>query len=124
MEELVGRSRWRKLQVDVGQRMALIRADTKAVLAERKTLFVACDNDFVEEFQGDRRPVFVGVLDQCTDFKPAFLVKLHPDGLRLVPEDEAKELAGFDDVRFQIDRGLQQKVFMRTRQTTLECQTA
>lgn len=101
--EAVGRTVIKKLRRSLRlilqvhfKRVALAGADTQAILAEGKSPFVVRGDDVFQSLQCEGDSMSIHDIKQFANTGPAGLVEFEPDTLRLVPENQAEELAGSD----------------------------
>jgi len=76
------------------KRVPLAGADTQAIFAERKSLFIVRGDHVFQSLQCEGDSMTIHGVEQFADTGPAGLVEFEPDTLRLVPENQAQELAG------------------------------
>ena len=76
------RSLRRILQIHFN-RVALVRANSLAIFAERKPLLVTARDDEFELVQSQRRPVMIESLQQFAHADPARFLQLQPYSFRL-----------------------------------------
>src|SRR6185369_16578558 len=88
---------WRKREVDFDG-VPLTGADTRAVIAERKTLFVILRDDALQKLARQLTAAGAYETKQFVHVGPAVLVERQPNLLRLVPQNKAEKLAGFDQI--------------------------
>ena len=75
-------------------RVALHGADAPAVVGKRKALLVAAADHSANQLSIERVAGLLGAGNQRIDLGPAFAIQRQPDGMRLMAQHVAEELAG------------------------------
>jgi hypothetical protein len=97
---VVKRVGWRlffELEIDAGDEVALVCANTQPVVAECKALLVILGNDLVQEFKRQGMTTLGGIHDQVVHDEPTFVIQFHSNHVRLVAKHQAQKLAGRDE---------------------------
>src|SRR5262249_47189951 len=82
-------------QLDL-DRMTLVGPDRKAVLTERKSLFVVAGDDILKLFERKFNPAQARSFNQFLHGRPTGLAEPEADLFRLMPQHEAEKFADLD----------------------------